>query len=100
MNTVVTVTLGLERIAFHEGETLLAGLERSGFAAIERQCSQGYCGACRMRVISGEIHYPEGKPLAYLPRGDVLTCCAVPTSDVLLEEPPLPEDDEEEDRHS
>lgn len=100
MNRAVTVTLGLERIAFHEGETLLAGLERSGFAAIERQCSQGYCGACRMRVISGEVCYPGGKPLAYLSRGEVLACCAVPAGDVLLEEPPLPEEDEEENHHS
>lgn len=96
MNMAVTVTLGLERIALKEGETLLEGLERSGLAVVEQQCSQGYCGSCRMRVISGNIHYPAGKPLAYVSRGEVLACCAVPASDLLLEEPVLSEEDEEE----
>ncbi|MDO4776652.1 MAG: class I ribonucleotide reductase maintenance protein YfaE [Cardiobacteriaceae bacterium] len=89
------VTLGLERIVLKEGETLLEGLERAGHD-IEYQCRQGYCGSCRMRVISGDIHYPAGKPLAYLSRGEVLACCAVPAGDILLEEPMLPEEDEEE----
>ena len=97
MNMAVMVTLGLERIALKKGETLLEGLERSGLAVVEQQCSQGYCGSCRMRVISGDIDYPAGKPLAYVSRGEVLACCAVPTSDLLLEEPVLPENGEEED---
>ena len=39
------------QFALREGETLLEGLERHGYA-LEYQCRKGYCGTCRVRMDS------------------------------------------------
>lgn len=71
------------QFALHEGETLLDGLERQGYV-LEAQCRKGYCGSCRVRIAEGRVRYaPE--PLAYLPRGEVLACCAWPQTPLVLE---------------
>ena len=56
-----------------EGETLLEGLERTGHA-VEYQCRSGYCGSCRLRLVSGEVVYSE-MPMAFVAAGEVLPCC-------------------------
>lgn len=91
----VTVTLGVERLMLQTGETLLDGLERHGYS-LEYQCRKGYCGTCRVRMAEGAVDYPDGKPLAYLSRGEVLACCAVPRGNVLLEEMPADEEEDEQ----
>lgn len=48
------------------------------------ECKQGHCGACRMKLTSGTIHYTEA-PLAFLRENEVLLCIAKPTSDIILE---------------
>ena len=71
------------QFALREGETLLEGLERHGYA-LEYQCRKGYCGTCRVRIAEGRVAY-RGEPRAYLPRGEVLACCAIAQSNVVLE---------------
>ncbi|RRD91747.1 class I ribonucleotide reductase maintenance protein YfaE [Conchiformibius steedae] len=56
-----------------EGETLLEGLERTGHA-VEYQCRSGYCGSCRLRLVSGEVVYSE-MPMAFVAVDEVLPCC-------------------------
>lgn len=52
---------------------------------IHFECQQGYCGACRAKLISGEVSYIND-PLAFLMEGDFLTCSTLPKSDVIVME--------------
>ncbi|MGN8553160.1 UNVERIFIED_CONTAM: MOSC domain-containing protein [Microbacterium sp. SLM126] len=44
-------------------------------------CRMGACGTCAQRLVAGEIEYISD-PLSPAPRGTVLVCCSVPTTDV------------------
>lgn len=63
--------------------TLLADLEAQGIP-IEYHCREGYCGACRCKLISGEVDYTVD-PLAFIDDDEILPCCTVALTDVVLE---------------
>jgi CDP-4-dehydro-6-deoxyglucose reductase len=70
------------------GQTLLdAALDAS--LNLPHSCKGGNCGACRARLLSGEIDYPNGPPLglsdAEVADGMVLLCQAQARTDVALE---------------
>jgi|TARA_B100000927_G_scaffold290946_1_gene291232 ferredoxin len=48
----------------------------------ESHCCMGWCGTCRVVLVSGQVKYPGGKPLGYIRDGEILPCCCVPTSDI------------------
>lgn len=56
-----------------EDESLLDGLERTGHH-IEYQCRSGYCGACRVAVVTGSVSYDK-QPLAFVADNEILPCC-------------------------
>jgi ring-1,2-phenylacetyl-CoA epoxidase subunit PaaE len=66
-------------------ETLLEASQREG-APLESSCAMGGCGACRMRLVSGEVELDEPHCLTATEReaGIVLTCVARAKSDVVL----------------
>ena len=72
-----------QRFSLLPQETLLEGLERTGHA-VEYQCRSGYCGACRVRLLGGEVRYLES-PLAFIAGDEILPCCCVPSTDVWLD---------------
>lgn len=80
MSQVSTRALDFELRA---GESLLEGLERTGHA-VEFQCRSGYCGACRIPVVAGQVSY-QNPPLAFVATGEVLACCSQPIGDVVLD---------------
>ena len=45
-------------------------------------CRDGFCGACRVKLNQGEIHYPQGEPLAFVRPGEILTCCCIAKTDI------------------
>jgi len=47
-------------------------------------CRAGECGACRTRVIEGEVTYLR-EPKIKLAEGDCLLCVSVPGSDLVLD---------------
>ena len=63
-------------------ESLLAGLERTNHA-VEYQCRSGYCGSCRVKLLSGRVSYRE-LPMAFIAEGEILACCCVLESDVAV----------------
>ena len=78
MNSTITVK---GQIVESQGEeTILETVERNGIE-IEYHCKDGFCGACRQSLVSGEIKYVQ-YPLAFVHDGDVLTCCAIPVSNI------------------
>jgi CDP-4-dehydro-6-deoxyglucose reductase len=56
---------------------------------LPHSCKGGNCGSCRARLLQGEIHYPNGRPLglsdAEMAEGFVLMCQARARGDVCIE---------------
>jgi len=50
-------------------------------------CRNGFCGNCQSTLLSGEVNYPDGPPPALDENqpGALLTCQAIPTSDLRIE---------------
>jgi CDP-4-dehydro-6-deoxyglucose reductase, E3 len=66
-------------------------LEAAAAAALNlpHSCQSGNCGACKARLVRGEIHYPNGPPLglsaAESAAGLILLCQAHARSDLCIE---------------
>lgn len=71
--TTVTVQTSDSSLSLSAEDNLLDALIDSGHA-VEYQCRGGYCGACRTKVISGQVEYDE-PPLAHLDGDEILPCC-------------------------
>lgn len=67
-----------------EHDTLLESLEAEDIE-VHYHCRDGFCGACRVKLNQGEIHYPQGEPLAFVGDGEILPCCCIPKTDIELE---------------
>lgn len=71
------------------GETLLAGMERSGCRAINVGCRGGGCGLCKVKILHGQYqtkrmsrqHITEQEQA----EGFALACRVLPSSDLVLE---------------
>lgn len=71
-------------ISYQESDkSLLECLERAE-VEVHYHCRDGFCGACRVTLVEGEIEYPLGEPLAFVGDGEILSCCCVPKSDISL----------------
>jgi CDP-4-dehydro-6-deoxyglucose reductase len=70
------------------GETILAAAIRSG-VGLPYGCKDGACGSCKCRKLSGAVHHGDHQSKALTAdeeaAGLVLTCCAQPLTDVVLE---------------
>ena len=64
-------------------KTMLESIELHNIE-VQYHCREGYCGACRSKLISGDVEYTTD-PLAYIDDNEILPCCCVPNSDVELE---------------
>ncbi|SMB80440.1 ferredoxin [Pasteurella testudinis DSM 23072] len=68
----------------HDNRTsLLETLENHGISH-EYQCRSGYCGSCRVKLLTGNVSYRE-TPLAFLQPGEILLCCCTVESDLEIE---------------
>jgi len=71
-------------ITFQESDkNLLECLEKAN-VEVHYHCRDGFCGACRVTLVEGEIYYPNGEPLAFIGDGEILPCCSIPKSDIKL----------------
>lgn len=59
-------------------KTLLESLEAAN-VHIHYHCREGFCGACRTKLIEGEVNYTTD-PLAYFDDDEILPCCCTPAS--------------------
>lgn len=77
------VKIANRQLSFCGEPSLLAMLQAAG-EPLDSDCRNGSCGACRIRVIAGEVRQvitPEWP----LNRGEHLACCCVPASDIELD---------------
>lgn len=78
--------------AVEDGETVLDAAVRQDIA-LPFGCQSGGCGACRARLIEGEINYtlpPHALAPAEIEAGYVLLCQAQPSTDLMLAAEELP----------
>ncbi|EGM77723.1 ferredoxin [Rheinheimera sp. A13L] len=68
-----------------EQRTLLDALEAQK-QQVNYQCREGYCGACRCKLLSGSVSYIN-EPLAFVRKGEILPCCSIPITDIEIELP-------------
>jgi CDP-4-dehydro-6-deoxyglucose reductase len=72
----------------HHDETVLAAGIRQG-VGLPYGCKDGACGSCKCKMLSGNVvhgaHQPKALSDEEAAQGFILTCCATPTSDVILE---------------
>lgn len=66
--------IGQRQIPVRRGQSLLEAAEQAKIP-VEYQCRNGFCGACRQKLKSGSVKYPN-PPLAYCEDDEVLLCCA------------------------
>ncbi len=85
----VRVVNGDLEFEVREGQTLLAGMEKSTCKAIDVGCRGGGCGLCKVKVLSGTLttkcmsrrHISEQQQA----EGYALACRLLPESDLVLE---------------
>jgi ferredoxin len=65
--------------------TLLEALEQQQLQ-VNFHCREGYCGACRCKLLRGNIDYIN-EPLAFVRKGEFLPCCSIPLTDIDIEIP-------------
>lgn len=63
--------------------TLLDSLQKN-HTDVLYHCKEGFCGACRCKLKSGSITYIN-EPLAFVRKGEILTCCSKPDQDIEIE---------------
>ena len=84
----VTIQPSGRSFAAEPGDTLLAAAIRAG-VGLPYGCKDGACGSCKCKKIAGTVVHGEHQAKALSAQeeadGFVLTCCATPHSDVLLE---------------
>ncbi len=83
-HSTVTLSANGQRLACLAGHRNLLEVFEHHDVEVEFQCREGYCGSCRMRLVSGEVTYRE-KPLAFISDGEILPCCCLPVGDIELE---------------
>ncbi|MFC0179772.1 class I ribonucleotide reductase maintenance protein YfaE [Thorsellia kenyensis] len=71
-------------ISYESNESCLLDTLKKNEIFIEFQCTEGFCGACRTKKVSGEVAY-HTEPLAYLNDKEILPCCCRPLTDLELE---------------
>lgn len=47
-------------------------------------CRNGFCGACRTRLICGKVTYLN-EPLAYVRTGEILPCVCIAAEDLEID---------------
>lgn len=71
-------------IAYNNKQQTLLDCLESADVEVHYHCRDGFCGACRVTLVEGEINYPAGEPLAYVGDNEILPCCCVPVTDISL----------------
>nr|WP_286267822.1 class I ribonucleotide reductase maintenance protein YfaE [Thalassotalea atypica] len=78
----LTISVNDQEVEFSAvHNTLLECLEQED-VEVHYHCRDGFCGACRITLDKGEILYPQGEPLAFVGKDEILPCCCIPITDI------------------
>ncbi|MHB0982711.1 MAG: 2Fe-2S iron-sulfur cluster-binding protein, partial [Thiobacillus sp.] len=88
MSHRVTIQPSGHQFSVEDDETILEAALREGHS-LPYGCRNGACGACKGRVLSGQVDYGEHSPTALKDeekaQGRALFCRAKPLSDLTIE---------------
>lgn len=78
------------RVTLHTGQTatqrpdktLLESLEAESIE-VHYHCREGFCGACRTKLLSGQVKYLTD-PLAFIDDDEILPCCCQAVGDIKI----------------
>ncbi len=80
-HTGFVITINDHETLFYQGDdSLLDYLEKHNIHP-NYHCRDGFCGACRTKLIAGEVEYTTD-PLAFIEDDEILTCCSKPVGDI------------------
>lgn len=69
-------------------ETIIQGLDRQGLNWIKTGCRKGGCGACKVRLVEGQVSHGRLNSFVCSPEeqeeGYLLACQSRPKSDLIL----------------
>lgn len=85
---IVTVLPGRQQVQVAEGETVLAGLARSGYSYTVG-CRRGGCGICKVDLLNGTVRYAKTVADTVLTTqerqdGTCLSCRAIPDDNITI----------------
>ena len=83
MKLKVKTENGTFDVPFFDGDTILESIERQNIE-VQYHCRDGYCGACRCKLTSGQVEY-KVDPLAFIDDDEILTCCTIPSTDISID---------------
>ncbi|GAB2684652.1 class I ribonucleotide reductase maintenance protein YfaE [Aliiglaciecola sp. 3_MG-2023] len=81
-STVIIVDGDHPPILTDHSDTILESLEKQNIE-VHYHCREGFCGACRSKLISGEVDY-KTDPLAYIDDDEFLPCCCIALGDIKI----------------
>ena len=88
MSFTVTIQPSGHTLSAEAGESILEAALRQGLT-LPYGCRDGACGACRGKVLSGDVDHGKAQDHALSPadraQGLALFCCASPRSDLVIE---------------
>lgn len=65
-------------------ETLLDQIDGDGQSyKLARGCREGFCGACRCKLLKGSVKYTEA-PIGFVNDGEILPCIVIPQTDEVI----------------
>ncbi|MFA3792265.1 class I ribonucleotide reductase maintenance protein YfaE [Aliiglaciecola sp. SL4] len=77
---VITIQGDHKPINTNTSDTILESLEQQN-VEVHYHCREGFCGACRSKLICGEVDYTTD-PLAYIDDDEFLPCCCIALGDI------------------
>ncbi|HUC18228.1 MAG TPA: 2Fe-2S iron-sulfur cluster-binding protein [Acetobacteraceae bacterium] len=82
----VTFAKSGRTIAVRPGQHVLAAARAEGMR-LPSSCTQGLCGTCKSRLISGQVEmkHQGGIRQREIDQGMILICCSTPLSDLVIE---------------
>ncbi|KJY70779.1 (Fe-S)-binding protein [Vibrio coralliilyticus] len=75
---------GITAIQSNPSNTILETMEQAGIEP-EYNCRDGHCGACRCKLVKGEVEY-VGFAMAYTQSDEILPCICKAKSDIEIED--------------
>ncbi|WP_071911778.1 MOSC N-terminal beta barrel domain-containing protein [Aeromonas sp. SCS5] len=81
----VQLRIGEREFAGNNQGTILDQASKQG-VDLPWSCRAGICGSCKQTLVSGEVAHPDAPAISAAERaeGKILTCCAVPLTDLVI----------------
>ncbi|MGL5813648.1 MAG: MOSC N-terminal beta barrel domain-containing protein [Aeromonas sp.] len=81
----VQLRIGEQSFAGNNQGTVLDQAHKQG-VELPWSCRAGICGSCKQTLVSGEVDHPDAPAITAAERaeGKILTCCAVPLTDLVI----------------